>query len=443
MVMKYWTKTVFLFGMIAFFTNCQTQQIDEDAVGVQNQTVALSKSEYLSVANDHPRELSEYEIHCLLNNFAAANLSSRRASSIKYKSLLKYYLSGTDGKKDNDSIPVLKVSVNNCDIAYLSIDSRYPKVIAYLPNDVDSIRQNMMLTMSEYGVKNQICYIERLKDSLKESTIDKLRNKLRVWDEDFDFDKIKGFVSVKDGSDSRAPVIENVPGQVFQTYGPFLDTKWDTGSPYNGLMPEVSCSDLWWTDRYPVGVVAVAAAQLLAYYEPALSAEKYIMDWKYLKEKSTIVEPDYFNAGDPLKKREMVAALMKYCSDRCGITYNCTACSYNMDKVRSFLSGFGIIMDNPVSFDVSKIKSSIADVQMVLCHGSTSSGSGHSWIIDGYINTKSGSLYYETDVYLHANMCMGNSGTGYYLVNSDNTITFNTGFAELVKDMFMYANIRM
>ena len=152
MVMKYWTKTVFLFGMIAFFTNCQTQQIDEDAVGVQNQTVALSKSEYLSVANDHPRELSEYEIHCLLNNFAAANLSSRRASSIKYKSLFKYYLSGTDGKKDNDSIPVLKVSVNNCDIAYLSIDSRYPKVIAYLPNDVDSIRQNMMLTMSEYGV---------------------------------------------------------------------------------------------------------------------------------------------------------------------------------------------------------------------------------------------------------------------------------------------------
>lgn len=442
MVMKYRTKMFFLFGIIVFFTNCQDQQIDGDAVGLQNQTVTLSKNEYLSVSNDHPRELSENEIRSLLNNSVATNLTSRSISDIRYKSLLKYYLSGMCGKQEKDSIPILKVSVNDCDIAYLSIDSRYPKVIAYLPDDVDSIRQNMMLTMSEYEVKNQICYIERLKDSLRESTVDKLRNKLGLWNEDFDFEKIKSLVSVEDFSDSRASVIEKVPGQVLQTYGPFLDTKWDTGTPYNGSMPEVSCSDLWWTDRYPVGVIAVAAAQLLACYEPALSIGKYTMDWKYLKEKPTIVEPDYFNAGDPLKKREMVAALMKYCSDKCGITYNCTACSYNMDNVRSFLSGFGIIMDNPVNLDVSKIKSSIADVQMVLCHGTTSSGSGHSWIIDGYINTKSGSLYYETDVYLHANMCMGNSGTGYYLVNSDNTVTFNTGFAEFTKDISMYANVR-
>lgn len=413
----------------------------------QSKSILLSQYEYRSIANDNPTELTSNEINHLINDFALTKIKSRSVSPKDIKIVSKYYLSDSPKSRSvktirKDSIPIIKVSTNNNDMFYLSIDTRYPKVIAYLPNSKDSVFQNTMLAISENMVYGQILQTEHLRDSLRESTIYKVKTKLGITEQNYNFNKVKQHISIEGQCSSRANVIDYPKGQILQTYGPFLDTKWDSGAPYSNMMPAVNCSDLWWTEQYPVGVIAVAAAQLLAYYEPALSTGKYTMNWDYLKEKPEIVEPNYFISGDPLDKREMIAALMKYCSDRCEISYNCTTSSYYMSKVRTFLSGFGIDMDNSTGFNINSVKSSIAQVRMVLCQGVATTGGGHSWILDGYTLVKSGSLYYETDAYLHANMCMGSSGTGYYLANSDNSISFNTGFAEFATNISMYANIR-
>lgn len=413
----------------------------------QGKSILLSQNEYQSIANDNPTELTSNEINHLINDFALIKSKSRSTSPTGFKIISKYYLSDSPKSRSvntirKDSIPIVKVSANNNDIFYLSIDTRYPKVLAYMPNSKDSTFQNAMLAMSESMVYSQILQIEHLRDSLRESTIQKVKTRLGITEQDYDFNKIKQYISIEGHCSSRANVTEYPTGQILQAYGPFLETKWGSGAPYSNMMPAVSCSDLWWTDQYPVGVIAVAAAQILAYYEPALSTGKYTMNWAYLKEKPEIVEPNYFVSGDPLDKREMIASLMKYCSDCCEITYNCTASSYYMTTVRNFLSRFSIDMDNSTAFNINTIKASIEQVRMVLCQGVATTGGGHSWILDGYTLVKSGSLYYETDAYLHANMCMGSSGTGYYLVNSDNSISFNTGFAEFATNISMYANIR-
>ncbi|MCR2007288.1 C10 family peptidase [Bacteroides acidifaciens] len=413
----------------------------------QSKLIILSQDEYKSIANDNPSELTSNEIAHLINDFALNKSKSRSASSTNFKVISKYYLSDSPKSKiinriRKDSIPIIKVSTNTNDIFYLSIDTRCPKIIAYLPNSKDSIFQNAMLVLSESMLYGQILQTEHLRDSLRDSTIQKVRKNLGITERDYDFNNIKEYISIEGQSLSRANVIEYPKGEIKQIYGPFLDTRWDSGAPYSNMMPAVNCSDLWWTEQYPVGVIAVAAAQILAFYEPALSIGNYTMDWSYLKQNPEIVEPNYFEPGDPLDKRNMIASFMKYCSDRCEINYNCTTSSYNMTTVRNFLSGFGINMDNSTGFNINSIKKSIAEVRMVLCHGTSTSGGGHSWILDGYTLVKSGSLYYETDSYLHANMCMGSSGTGYYLINSDNSITFNTGFAEFATNISMYANIR-
>ena len=412
----------------------------------QSKSILLSQDEYKSIANDNPAELTSNEINHLINDFAFSKSKSRNTSHVDFKIISKYYISDSSKSRSinpirKDSIPIIKISTNNNDIFYLSIDTRCPKVIAYLPNSKDSTFQNTVLVMSENMVYSQISQIEYLRDSLRAPTIQKVQANLGVTEQEYDFNNIKKYLSVKEASSSRANVTDYPSGQIIQMYGPFLDTKWDSGAPYSNMMPAVDCSDLWWTEQYPVGVIAVAAAQILAYYEPALSIGKYTMNWSYLKEKPEIVEPNYFVSGDPLDKREMIASFMKYCSDQCGISYNCTTSSYYMSTVRSFLSRFGINMDNSTEFNISSIKNSIAQVRMVLCQGVATTGGGHSWILDGYTLVKSGSLYYETDSYLHANMCMGSSGTGYYLVNSDNSISFNTGFAEFASNISMYANI--
>ena len=225
--------------------------------------------------------------------------------------------------------------------------------------------------------------------------------------------------------------------------GPYLSTQWNQTAPYNNKMGG-NCTN-WFGEptNYNVGAPIVAITQILAFYEPYINANGTIINWAYLKQNSEIIEPDYFNAGDPIDKRNMIAALMKFCSDKCSISYTCTGCSYYMSNVRSFLqSNYSIVMDNELPFNFSTIKTNLQNINMTFCHGQTSSNQGHSWLIDGYMSiSPTGSLSNYND-YVHANMGMGHYYNGYYLVNSTTGLTFDTGFANFTTNIKMFTKIK-
>lgn len=93
--------------------------------------------------------------------------------------------------------------------------------------------------------------------------------------------------------------------------------------------------------------------------------------------------------------------------------------------------------------DVSKLKASIDELRPVLMYGQDSNGGGHWWVVDGYRTQPAtrGTFFPGYNVYMHANMGKGKSYTGYYLVGSDGTLTFNTTFAHFNKNFKMYGNI--
>ena len=96
------------------------------------------------------------------------------------------------------------------------------------------------------------------------------------------------------------------------------------------------------------------------------------------------------------------------------------------------------------NLDVTVLKQSIDDLEPVIMYGKTSSGGGHWWLVDGYrtqVATRA-TFFPGFNVYMHANMGQGKSYTGYYLVGTDGSLTFDASFAHFNRDLVMYTNIR-
>lgn len=160
-----------------------------------------------------------------------------------------------------------------------------------------------------------------------------------------------------------------------------------------------------------------------------------------MKENEEIHEDsDYFGqyVQDPIRRRNMVANLMKYIGEQCGVIYNCNGASVNFSNVINFLSNYGISIDGKQNFDVSKMTKYIEDLNPIIMYGQTSTNGGHWWLIDGMIAVMSDNQVINK--YVHANMGMGKSYTGFYYVSSG--MTFDASFAHFTKNICMYPNIR-
>lgn len=74
-------------------------------------------------------------------------------------------------------------------------------------------------------------------------------------------------------------------------------------------------------------------------------------------------------------------------------------------------------------------------------YGQTNSSGGHWWLIDGMLAViVDVSGRQEIRKYIHANMGMGKSYTGYYYAT--NNMTFNPSFAHFSQNLVMYPNVR-
>ena len=439
--------TSFFTVIIVFIIlSCSCQNFN-DAIDYESDTngdIELSIEEIASISFTDTTKLNETEIKEILNTHIKNLYTSYSTEVPIIKKMSKAYI-------DNRISLIYEVEFefNGYNKALVSGDRRFPYVLASFKLDVHNSEENIDIAPILYAkglLSNNIHQIEQIKDSLYQKTKLKLE---KIFGKDFnslnDRD-LSSLISFNRDSKSRATIITNPPSDAIAGNGPLISVSWNQGMPYNKLMPQ-SCPENWlWDNRYPISSVVVATAQIFSFFKPSMNVYGNKIDWNYLCEKEEIHDTyDYFGSytKDPDDKCLMIAQLMKYIGEQCGVSYSCNSSTVYPQKVIDFFKNYNINIDNGQNLDVSKLKASIDELRPVLMYGQDTNGGGHWWVVDGYRTQPAtrGTFFPGYNVYMHANMGKGKSYTGYYLVGSDGTLTFDTTFAHFNKNLKMYGNI--
>lgn len=436
-------------------TSCQTNNDALNFCYYENK-IELTEAEISSIMFDDKVKLSKDEAVDIFNLFAEDNLTTRQNEPVIKITETKEYNISPSYKLQNQvnksklqcSIYELKInSTTGVYTAIISGDKRFPYVLAYFRNDSTSFSKELPpLLYSKELFTNAISSLDSNKDSLRNTTLEKIAKVLNTTPEKIEFAKIKEFISLKQIRNTRA-TITTPPSNTIAGNGPFIKVSWNDGLPYNQLM-EQNCSDNWlWDYRYPISSVVIATAEIMSFYKPSIYVDGTRIDWDYLCEKEEIHDTsDYFGSytKDPDDKCLMIAKLMKFIGEQCGVKYQCNSSSVNFSNIIKFLKKYGIYVDNMQKMNIATLKASVDELRPVFMYGQTSTGAGHWWIVDGYRTqpTTRASFFPGFNVYMHANMGKGKSYSGYYLVDSNGGLTFDTTFANFNTNLKMYPNVR-
>lgn len=384
-----------------------------DESGPQNdfdntsQSYALSESEVLKIVNSFHERVAE-------SSLTRSNLADKYSYSIEKK----YYISNSPSTRSASSTRGLIYEIalskgGNKGKVLASGDKRFPEVLAYIPyyNDSVNIVNSGASTMLEMA-KN--AFIEEIESyNIKQSR----------------------------EAQTRSTAVEQIPSQIYLEVYPLCKTSWDQWEPYTNAYPKN------WVDiffgmcsytHYPAGCAVVALAQIMAAVEPNLTCAGLKMDWTYLKQ-NPVINGGPFGQVDDARKIDMVAALFKDIYDRTnsyptwgtGETdewppqkVTCvTSVGTTSSNVYNYLNSINgtTYCSGYQRWNIDVVKNSLLNVRPVFV-----GGNGHAFIIDGYAVAKSPSSSTSNNIYFHANFGWGGSSNGYYLSNSNGSITFET-----------------
>lgn len=436
----------------------------KDLAQNEKEQIVLSPEEIISIAYEHPKELEESEIIEIAKDFPLELRPGTKSNNDRavYAINKKMYL-GKNGELTDDriglkgtdqiSLPIYDVDISNGSSkmkAYICADERFPEVIAYVPSTLDSkfiITDHPMYAYSLGIVVNRINYYNKLKDSLRNKTVEKIKDKIGTLPEKDLFKSVKHLIKSNQSVGTKSLVIGSFPTTVINKIGPFTTTLWDQGwdfyaNAYNHKMPAITCEGS--ALNAPAGCVTVAVAQMLALHTPNMSVPKYTdnstlnVDWALLKQSPTV--DDWGGA-----RYDLMGSLMRSVADGLQSTSACSGSSSltsaNMTNAINYSRQF-VNINNLQNFSVQTCKASLDNQKIILASGSRSTVTGtgkigHAWLVDGYavcrkgtVNGNNGSneIVNKYDFYLHCNLGWGaSSATGWYLVNNDWSVSFDTG----------------
>jgi hypothetical protein len=199
---------------------------------------------------------------------------------------------------------------------------------------------------------------------------------------------------------------------------PLLTTKWSQSSPYNMYVP----------NGYPAGCVATAMAQIMKYWEwPVQGVGEHSYQWNDQTLSANFIETiyDWDNMLDSYgsstqEQKEAVATLMWHCGVAVNMQYapNSSGASSN-DLPSALVNYFGysdemsqVYKNNYSDEDWLNLLKSYLDLGCPIHYSGrdTSTGSGHSFVCDGY----------DANNLLHFNWGWGGYCDGYFSINAMN-----------------------
>ena len=162
----------------------------------------------------------------------------------------------------------------------------------------------------------------------------------------------------------------------------FVPVKWGQGSPYNNNVP-FQCG----SGKAPVGCVAVAIAQIMAYhkYPPTYN-------WKLLTSKQRISQ----TAIEDKERREEVARLMADIGQKVNMKYDCSGSGSNIYNANNAFISYGYKTSGVQ--DYSEFSTYYSDPHTSFftpasfnapfyMRGTNSNGEGHAFVVDGFFES--------------------------------------------------------
>lgn len=464
-----------LLGFILILFSCQKESVG-DYISYNEPVILLSAEELLSIEVELSPHMNEEEIFTLLKEFQnkqyrKEQLQTRGDLETVWTVSKKYYLNqmntltkSTD--KNSLQIPIYEVSLKTGEqdgFAVISADRRAPHILAFIDNiDIEDTNlkggANLLLECSKVVLETQVMKYEANRDSLFANALSKISDELKISEDEINLNNIKKVLKAEDLSTKSKP-ITSIPTNLTIKGGtyPLCPVAWGQSEPYNCKLPMGNCEVYFpgWVEytNYPAGCGTVCVAHLFATIAPSASFSGVSMEWGYLCQNPTIVAPDYFNAGDPLRKREMVGYLFKeiYNGTKSSAVKNSsgvvTGTSCMINNLEAYMKNKFNCGSKDV-FKIATIKSSLTNRRPIYVY-SRASDSVYPFLIDGVLNCSGRINNVPKDVdltYLHANFGFGAGyQDGYYLMELDhNKIDFETAIPMIFKsgDICMIPDIR-
>ncbi|MCR2007640.1 C10 family peptidase [Bacteroides acidifaciens] len=454
-------KFYFSFIAAALLASCNNDLDLND--NPSTQSISLSSDEYISIAYDDQTTLTPNEAKQLVLDFGIGAPQTRSNKNVEVTAISTY--SVTDGanattRSASTTIPIYRMEISTDagkGLAYVPADKRVAKVMAYLPkadfNDsIKMIGAKAMLSLSEHSIIEDIKHCNKVKSELRTKTLSKIAKQLAI--ENVNFDEIKDKIVINDEVTSRATP-EKPTGNPIGHVGFYCtETEWDQTSPYNKLLQVEDCDIFGWgtpiREPVPAGCSVTAMAQIMAALEPSLTVEGTKIDWKVLKAKPQIIENSMWGEPSPAATINMVAKLFKHVYEKSNTqpirdknTNYVTSSGTTGQDTRNFLRRYFSTGDLISGWNGSEAFRSL-QLGGIVWVGAKSDKGSHAFILDGfaYWRPKTRELVKNFDFYFRANMGWGGSSDGFYLVNKDLSISFDTSNGSYNNSFQMICNIK-
>ena len=291
---------------------------------------------------------------------------------------------------------------NDKGYALVSADKRVPGVMAYNSSGDMDIETNpgqaIMFSVIQNYVAVQKELYEKKKDSLKQSALKKFKEHLekqRLADPNFmasadrsigNDDKNRG-CSLDDIYISE-DLLVNEPWIIIEQKNPLLKTMWGQQDAYNNLV-SLKCVG----DEAPVGCVATAVGQIMAYHKKPYIFKGQVMHWTDM----TPYGYSTINNVNSTAVRDIQHLLARLGDeDLLNMRYGCgSSKTYNKEVIKTFKSlGYNVGYIEKAYHD--KIINNILSNKPVYVSGCDSSTNNcHAWVLDGYMRKSKKALYFR------------------------------------------------
>lgn len=261
---------------------------------------------------------------------------------------------------------------------------------------------------------------------------------------------------------------------------PMSTTEMTQGAPFNNFLSKTGCSN-----RPPAGCVAIAAAQIMAYWKYPTNFEGRNINWDNLNKytantwRSGLYKNWSGSFNDyltPQSVRDDAAHIAKIIGSNIGMNYGCDASGAQTENAVKYLNKLGY-KTYPVwftvNYDYSTVLASLRRGCPLIASGyakktkkkflgikiHSNYSEGHAWIIDGFLTRKqlvetqiivrdrkgsiksnSTSKKYNYSTMFHMNWGWGGSSNGYFAAGSfnSNKVDANSGTTKLAESNEKY-----
>ena len=410
--------------------------------------VNLTQEEFLSIAYEQPTELNVEEVKLIASDFLNSfekkvSVTATRSNEVNFKigtvsksNFTPYATQQTRSfSADTLTLPIYEVNIisgKGQGVIYVSADKCNAEVITFIPQvsqDKEVFVKSGGAFFLEWAKKSayeQFIRTKNTKEKLRDITISKISSQLGINKSDVKWEQISDKVIVE--KTTRATPINSPTTQIVSICAPIVKTEWSQTSPYNLLLPPPNAPSF--QKHVYTGCAVTAACQLMTAIKPNLTLDGMSIDWNYLTETPQI------DMTVPQRKLEMVGKLHKWVFEQLDATPAYDANGYH--------NGTGVSANNQVWFygnyfnhseNYEKYNPDALLRSFRLGRPALIRGQGHAWIVDEYIiaqktitnkaDTRAVIVQYY-DMFWHVNLGWGGSSNGYYKLNPNTHVTFET-----------------